>query len=136
MILEVAAVQQTHLGEEHRRHERNLRQLLQTTLHSELVPFLLHHECHDAATITHTLSHYTALHIGLWFLGSVRHYRLMVGRAGLAVGARAPRLAEAVFRLMVAAAAEGGGGGGLVKLQQHMPPHYDSHFGHAVNMVK
>lgn len=51
MFLEVAAVQQAHLREQHRGHEGHLRQLLEATLDAELVPFLLGHERHGSATI-------------------------------------------------------------------------------------
>lgn len=51
MFLKVAAVEQADLGEQHRRHERHLSQLLETALHPKLVPFLLRHEGHDAANI-------------------------------------------------------------------------------------
>lgn len=62
MFLEVPAVEQAYLGEEHRRHEGHLSQLLQAALHLKLVPLLLHHEGHDVTIGTalyrtaHTLS--------------------------------------------------------------------------------
>lgn len=51
MFLEVAAVEQADLGEQHRRHKRHLSELLQTALHPKLVALFLRHEGHDAANI-------------------------------------------------------------------------------------
>lgn len=56
MLLEVAAVEQTDLGEEHGRDEGHLGELLETALHLELVALFLGHERHDAAHIGPTVT--------------------------------------------------------------------------------
>lgn len=65
MLGEIPAVQETDLGEENCRHEGHLRQLLQASLHLELVPLLFAHEGHGAnipPKHPHTSLHFTVQH--------------------------------------------------------------------------